>query len=186
MLQYSQLSLSPGQRDPLMKHIEISLLRYIRFAELREIQIKQPNFTNTCKYMYVIWLLKFEIIILKILWKRGEIAPKEQSIVDKRRKEQFLLLSTILWYLQVLNFYVKRRTRFSFQDELLFKIIEAEITRVDCICGCQLFQFDIEATLSHFKPTKSTSEWASAFGKLIITIKTIHCRIDQLNRYPSL
>ena len=60
--------------------------------------------------------------MLKILWKRGEIAPKEQ----------FLLLPTIFCYL-ILNFYVKTRVRFSLRDKRLFKITEVEITRVDYI-----------------------------------------------------
>ena len=38
-------SLSRSQRDPL-NHFEISVLRDIRFAELRKIPIEQPNFTN--------------------------------------------------------------------------------------------------------------------------------------------
>ena len=42
---YSQLSLSRSRRDPL-KHFEISVLRHIRFAELRKIPMEQPNFTN--------------------------------------------------------------------------------------------------------------------------------------------
>ena len=54
--------------------------------------------------------------MLKILWKRGEIAPQEQ----------FLLLSIIFCYLK-LDFYVKRRIRFSLRDKRLF-----EITEVDC------------------------------------------------------
>ena len=64
--------------------------------------------------------------MLKILWKRGEIAPKEQ----------FLLLSTIFCYL-ILDFYVKTGIRFSLRDKRLFEITEVEITRVDCILkGC--------------------------------------------------
>ena len=59
--------------------------------------------------------------MLKILWKRGEIAPLEQ----------FLLLSTIFCYL-ILDFYVKTRIRFSLRDKRLFEITEVEITRVDC------------------------------------------------------
>ena len=42
---YSRLSLSRTYRDPL-KHFEISVLRHIRFSELRKIQIAQPNLTN--------------------------------------------------------------------------------------------------------------------------------------------
>ena len=68
--------------------------------------------------------------MLKILWKRGEIAPKEQ----------FLLLSTVFCYL-MLDFYIKTRIRFSLRDKWLFEITpsrvfeitEVEITRVDCI-----------------------------------------------------
>ena len=60
--------------------------------------------------------------MLKILWKRGEIAPGEQ----------FLLSTTIFCYL-VLDFSVKTRIRFSLLDKRLFEIPEAEITRVNCI-----------------------------------------------------
>ena len=60
--------------------------------------------------------------MLKILWKREEIAPGEQ----------FLLLPTIFRYL-MLDFYVKTRIRFSLRDKRLFEITEVEITRVDCI-----------------------------------------------------
>ena len=42
---YSRLSLSRSRRDPL-KHFEISVLRHIRFAELRTIPIEHPNFTD--------------------------------------------------------------------------------------------------------------------------------------------
>ena len=60
--------------------------------------------------------------MLKIMWKRGEIAPEEQ----------FLLLSTIFCYL-MLDFYVETRIRFSLRDKRLFEITEVELTRVDCI-----------------------------------------------------
>ena len=59
--------------------------------------------------------------MLKILWKREEIAPEEQ----------FLLLFTIFCYL-LLDFYVKTGIRFSFRDKRLFEITEVEITRVYC------------------------------------------------------
>ena len=59
--------------------------------------------------------------MLKILWKRGEIAPEEQ----------FLHLFTIFCYL-MLDFYVKTRIRFSLRDKRLFDITEVEITRVHC------------------------------------------------------
>ena len=60
--------------------------------------------------------------ILKILWKRGEVDPKEQ----------LLLFSTILCCLLV-DLCVKTGTRFSLRDKRLFEIREVEITRVDCI-----------------------------------------------------
>ena len=44
-LNYSRLSLSRSRKDPL-KHFEISVLRHIRFAELREIPNEQLNFTH--------------------------------------------------------------------------------------------------------------------------------------------
>ena len=64
--------------------------------------------------------------MLKILWKREEIAPAEQ----------FLLLSTIFCYL-ILDFYVKTRITFFLRDKRLLEIIEVEITRVDAI-ACNL------------------------------------------------
>ena len=60
--------------------------------------------------------------MLKILWKRGEIAPEEQ----------FLLLFTIFYYL-MLDFCVKTRIRFSLRDKRLLEITEVEIRRVHCI-----------------------------------------------------
>ena len=69
--------------------------------------------------------------MLKILWKRGEIAPGEQ----------FLLLSTIFCYL-MLEFYVKTRIRFSLlQDKQLLEITEVEITKVNCIYERELTGF---------------------------------------------
>ena len=58
--------------------------------------------------------------MLKILWKREEIAPEEQ----------FLLLSTIFCYL-MLDLCVKTRLRFSLRDKRLFEITEVEIMRVE-------------------------------------------------------
>ena len=60
--------------------------------------------------------------MLKILWKREEIAPEEL----------FLLLSTVFCY-PVLDFCVKTRIKFSLRDKRLFEITEVEITRVDCM-----------------------------------------------------
>ena len=115
---YSQLPLSRSRRDPL-KLFKISVLWHIKFAELRKIQIEQPNFTNK----YVIWLLKIEIYTEKIvesgnklLWKRGEIAPQRGEIAPE---EQVFLLSTIFCYL-MLDFYINRRTRFSLRDPVIW------------------------------------------------------------------
>ena len=58
--------------------------------------------------------------MLKILWKRREIAPEVQ----------FLLLSTIFSYL-MLDFYVKTRIRFSLRTQL-FKITKVKIMRINC------------------------------------------------------
>ena len=64
---------------------------------------------------------------MKILLKRGEIAPGEQ----------FLLFSTIFCCLLV-DLCVKTGIRFSLRDKRLFEISEFEITRVDCICFFQV------------------------------------------------
>ena len=68
--------------------------------------------------------------MLKMLPKRGKIAPEEQ----------FLPLSTIFYDL-MLDFYVKTRTRFSLRDKRLFEITEVEITRVDCIESTELLRW---------------------------------------------
>ena len=68
--------------------------------------------------------------MLKILWKRGVIAPEEQ----------FLLLFTIISYL-ILDFYVTTRIRFSLRDKQLFEITEVEITRVDCILSYKCLRY---------------------------------------------
>ena len=78
--------------------------------------------------------------MLKILWKRGEIAPEEQ----------FLLLFTIFSYL-MLDFYVKTRIGFSLRDKRLFEITEVEITRVDCIWTIYGLML-VFGTLPNFEP----------------------------------
>ena len=77
--------------------------------------------------------------MLKILWKRGEIAPEEQ----------FLLLSTIFCYL-MLDFYVKTRIRFSLGDKRLFEINKVEITRVNCNTFVYLILVLTVSVNSHF------------------------------------
>ena len=67
--EYSRLSLSRSSRDPL-KHFEISIPRHIRFSELRK------TIHRTTKFNKWICNLAPEVRdIIKILWKRGEIAP---------------------------------------------------------------------------------------------------------------
>ena len=63
---YSRLSVhvSRSRRDPL-KHFTISVLQHIRCAELRNIPIKQPSFTNE----HLIWLLYSEIYVENIVEK---------------------------------------------------------------------------------------------------------------------
>ena len=70
--------------------------------------------------------------MLKILWKRGEIAPEEQ----------FLLLFSLFCYL-MLDFYVKTGIGFSIRDKRLFEITEVEIARVDCMLFVALSVLDI-------------------------------------------
>ena len=106
---HSRLSSSRNPRDSL-RYFEISVPRHIRFTELR----KKINWTTTIhKWTYFTPEVRYS---LKILWKRGKIAPEEQ----------FLLFSTIYCYL-LLDFHVKIGTRF------LLEISEVEITRVDCM-----------------------------------------------------
>ena len=80
---YSRLSLSRIPRNSL-KYFEISVLRYIKFAELRK---KLIRLTTLNKYMCN-WTLEVRDI-LKTLWKRGGIAPQQQ----------FLLFSTIFLHI---------------------------------------------------------------------------------------
>ena len=77
--------------------------------------IEQPPLTE--------WIFNLtpKLDILKILWKRGEIAPKEQ----------FLLFFTLFCCLLV-DLCVITGTRFSLRDKRLFEISEFEITRVYC------------------------------------------------------
>ena len=113
---YNWLTLSQILRDSL-KHFEIPVPWNIRVAEVR----KAINRTTTFN-KWIGNLTPEDKDILKILWKRGEIAPQEQ----------FLLFSTIFCYL-FLDFHIKTGTRISLRDERLFEISKVEITRVDCI-----------------------------------------------------
>ena len=70
-LMYSRLSLSRIPRDSL-KYFEISVARHIRFAELRKNIIRLP--VTTFNKIICNWTLEVRYI-LKVLRKRGEIAP---------------------------------------------------------------------------------------------------------------
>ena len=93
--------------------------------------------------------------MLKILWKRGDIAPEEQ----------FLLLFTIYCYL-MLDFCVKTRIRFSLRDKRLFEITEVEMTKVDCTLIFNvlrsLFAVCIIIFLSSFSRFLYSSFWVTA------------------------
>ena len=78
--------------------------------------------------------------ILKILWKRREIAPEEQ----------LLLFSTIFFYL-LLDFHVKAGIRFSLRDKRLFEISEFEITRVNCICDYAYRTYTVDSRYLEFQ-----------------------------------
>ena len=86
---------SRSPRDSL-EYFEISVPRHIRLAELS----KTINRTTTFN-KWICNLTPKLGDILKILGKRGEIAPEEQ----------FLLFFTIIWYL-LLDFHVITGTRF--------------------------------------------------------------------------
>ena len=73
---YYQFSLPRSRRDPL-KHFETSELRHIRFAELRKMQIEQPNFTNK----YVICLLKLKTFTENIVDKGSNFSSCPQYFV---------------------------------------------------------------------------------------------------------
>ena len=62
-------TLSQIPRDSL-KYFEISVLRHIRFADFR----KKINRTTAFNKCICNWTLEVRDM-LKILWKRGEIAP---------------------------------------------------------------------------------------------------------------
>ena len=59
---------------------------------------------------------------MKILYKRGEIAPKEQC-----------LLFSIIFCCLLIDICVKTGTKFSLRDKRLLEVSEVEITRVDCM-----------------------------------------------------
>ena len=105
--------------------------------------------------------------MLKILWKRREIAPEEQ----------FLLLSTIFCYL-MLDFYVKTRIRFSLRDKRLFKITEVEITTVDCT---SVFYESVKASIRScilWLLIRVYTFWKGSFYEMLCTNVLLFLRTD--------
>ena len=106
--------------------------------------------------------------MLKILWKRGEIAPEEQ----------FLLLSTIFCYL-MLDFYVKTGIRFSLRDKRLIEITEVEITRVNCMLKNQiLVDLYFSDLCLIYQKKKISNQQISVFYRIIKSL------IIYLKRFP--
>ena len=102
------------------------ILRDIRTSTYQICRIEENIVRSTTFNKYICnWTLEVRDM-LKILWKRGEIAPLFQNI--------FYLL---------LDF---RGTRYSLRDEWLFEISEFEIMRVNCI-----FNFRSKTTYSFVK-----------------------------------
>ena len=97
--------------------------------------------------------------MLKILWKRGKIAPEEQ----------FLPLSSIFYY-PMLDFYVKTGIRFSVPDKRLFEITEVEITRVDCIYMQGFLKYVCEAVPKVIKKFSCSTQLSMKYF-LLINIK---------------
>ena len=83
--------------DPL-KHLEISVVRHIRFSEFRKIQIAQPNFTND----YIIRPLYLEIYI--------------ENNVEKGRNCSRLAISPLIDNILLLD------VRFKHGPDFLFEI----------------------------------------------------------------
>ena len=112
--------------------------------------------------------------MLKILWKRGKIAPEEQ----------FVPLSTIFYYL-MLDFYVKTGIRFSLRDKRLFEITEVEITRVDCILCSILHLKIIDSKVSFLHPVTICFTYqpllpATANGKHVKTLVFSYYKFQNL------
>ena len=110
------LSRSPGD-FPI--YFEISVLRHIRFAELRKKQKTNPeqsHFTTG----YVMWLIK--------------LRDNLENIVEKRRNCSLGAISPLFYniLLPVVRFSCSIGIRFSLRNKRLFEISEVEITRVDC------------------------------------------------------
>ena len=100
------------------------ILRDIRASTYQICRIDKKKIINriTTFHKWICNLTPEDRDVLKILWKRGEIAPMER----------FLLFSTIFWYL-LLQLHVIPGIRFSLRDKRLFEISEVEITRVNSI-----------------------------------------------------
>ena len=80
----------------------------------------------------------------------------------------------------MLDFYVKRRTRISLRDKRLFEIIEAEITRVDCILRAKIkgnkLMFQMEA--GYIDLNKDTSSGKSIKQTDLRRLSDNRCKIN--------
>ena len=99
------------------------IFRHVRTSTYQICRIEEKMDRPATFHKWICNLAPEVRAVLKILWKRGEIATKEQ----------FFLFSTIFCYL-LLDFHVKTGTRFALRDKRLFEISEIEITRVDYTC----------------------------------------------------
>ena len=114
--------------------------------------------------------------MLKILWKRGEIAPEEQ----------FPLLSTIFCNL-MLDFYVEIRFRFSLRDKRLFEITEVEIMRVDCSDKEYTLCFFAEIEVHNFSNIsfKSEIKLKQQLEKISHMVKRFHKELQDIKPTPE-
>ena len=111
VLKYNRLPLSWSWRDSL-EYFEISVPRYIRFAELRKTINRTTSFNK--------WICNLT----------PEVKRYIENIVEKR--SNFSSYIYIFWYM-LLDFDVRTGVRFSLRDKRLFEISEVKIMRVDCM-----------------------------------------------------
>ena len=120
---------------------------FVFWSKYSSLSLSQPHLSRITAYLEVkIWSPpKYENLITgnKILWKRGEIAPKEQfllfstifSIYLSRVQLHIYLLNVVVWivFSSILQiWYVEVQISRSISESPL----EFEITRVVCIPHC--------------------------------------------------
>ena len=102
-----------------LKYFEISVLRHIRFAELR----KTINRTITVNKSIC------------------NLTPEVCDLLKYCGKEENFLFFSIIFCYFLLDFYVKTGTKFSPRDKRLFKTIVPWATGEICRCYATFFQF---------------------------------------------